>query len=71
MATWQNAAIATLKVRKANSSTDSFLFPGVASAASAGTPDQFLAAANHILDIGGKLGVLTGMQRTVTQGVSN
>ena len=71
MATWQNAALATLKVRKANSSTESFTFPGVASATSAGTPDQFLAAVNHILNIGGKIGVLTGMTRTVTQGVSN
>ena len=66
MSNWTNTPTATLKVRKANSS-DSFSFVGVSSSNSAGTPEDFLAAANHLLDFGGLSAVKTGISRTVKQ----
>ena len=70
MSTWTTPATATLKVRKSGS--NEFLsFPGVASANAAGTPENFLDAANHILDFGGQSAIIGGMTRTLTQEVSN
>ena len=69
MSTWQNAPTATLKVRKSGS-TETFSFPGVSDDASAGTPENFLDAANHLLDFAGLSAVKDGMIRVVTQGVS-
>lgn len=69
MSTWTTPATATLKVRKYGSS-DSFTFPGVASDNAAGTPENFLDAANHMLDIAGFSAVKSGMTRNVTQEVS-
>ena len=69
MSTWQNATTATLKVRKAGSVTDYVTFPGVNSADTAGTPENFLDAANHLLNIAGTSATLTGMTRSITEGV--
>jgi len=68
MSTWSNNPTATLRVRKYGSS-DSFSFVGVNSADSAGTPEDFLNATNHLLDIAGLSAVKTGMYRTVKQEV--
>lgn len=68
---WTTNKTATLKVRKANSTNEYFVFTGVATDNSAGTPDTFLAAANHLLDIAGQVGVISGMSRSLEQGVSN
>ena len=69
MSTWTNATTATLKVRRAGSITDTFTFAGVNAANSAGTPENFLDAANHLLNIAGTSATITGMTRTVTQEV--
>jgi len=68
MSTWSNEPTATLRVRKANSS-ESVNFVGVNSANNAGSPEDFLNAANHLLDFAGLSAVKTGMKRTVTQEV--
>lgn len=69
MSTWTTPAPATLKVRKSGSSA--FLtFPGVSASNSAGTPENFLDAVNHLLDIGGQSAIKGGMTRTLTQEVS-
>lgn len=69
MATWTNAPTATLKVRKANSS-ETVSLPGVNPDNAAGSPENFLNAANHLLDFAGLSAVQTGMTRTITQEVS-
>ena len=68
MSSWTNTGLATLKVRKYGSS-EYQTFPGVAAANSAGTPENFLDAVNHVLDIGGQSAILGGMTRVVTQEV--
>lgn len=70
MSTWSNTKTATLKVRKAGSATESVTFSGVNAANNAGTPENFLDAANHLLNIAGTSATITGMTRTVTQEVS-
>lgn len=70
MSTWTNPTLATLKVRKANSS-ESFTFVGVSSKDTVGTPDDYLDAVNDLLDIAGLSAVKSGMTRTVTQEVRN
>lgn len=69
MSNWTNQATATLKMRQAHSS-ESISLVGVNPSNSAGTPENFLDAANHILDIAGLSAVKTGMTRTVVQEVS-
>ena len=69
MSTWENAVTGTLKVRKSGS-TESFSIPGVSVDDDAGTPENFLAAANHLLNIAGLSAVQSGMTRTISQGVS-
>ena len=70
MSTWTNNTTATLKVREYGSITNTFSFAGVNASASAGTPENFFNAANHLLNIAGLSATITGMTRTVTQGVS-
>lgn len=70
MSTWTNATTATLKVRKAGATTDTFTFNGVNADNNAGTPENFLDAANHLLNIAGTSATITGMTRTVTQEVT-
>ncbi|MBR3777116.1 MAG: hypothetical protein IKL02_05940 [Kiritimatiellae bacterium] len=61
--TWNDQPTARLTVRKQGTS-DTFGFEGVNASNSAGTPEQFLAAANRILNIGGLSAVITDITRT-------
>lgn len=70
MSTWTNATTATLKVRKAGSITETFTFGGVNASNNAGTPENFLDAANHLLNIAGTSATITGMTRAITQEVA-
>lgn len=64
---WSNQNVARLNVKKTNDATATFSFDGVNSAAEAGTPEQFLAAANRLLNIIQTSAVLDGITRTVKQ----
>lgn len=70
MATWANPITATLKVRKAGSTTETIAFNGVNAGNNAGTPETFLAAANHLLDIVGMSATITGIKLTIEKGAS-
>lgn len=70
MATWSNSSVATLKVRRQDSLTDTFSFGGINSSNEAGTPEQFLTAVNKLLHIVDNAAQLNGMERTIKQGVS-
>ena len=63
---WNNSAIATLKL---NSTVvnETFSFPGVSGSNEAGTPDDFLDAANHLLNICGQSAIIEGIKRNVSQ----
>lgn len=63
---WANQNIARLTVRE-NGTTDTFGFEGVNPSDTAGTPQQFLDAANRILNIGGLSAVITDITRSVKQ----
>lgn len=63
---WTDQATARLTVREAGT-TDTFNFEGVNPLNSAGTPSQFLDAANRILTIGGQSAVIDDITRTVKQ----
>lgn len=63
---WTDQATARLSVREAGT-TNTFNFEGVNPLASAGTPSQFLDAANRILSIGGQSAVIDDITRTVKQ----
>ena len=63
---WANQPIARLTVRE-QGTTNTFGFEGVNPANSAGTPQDFLDAANRILHIGGLSAVITDITRTVKQ----
>lgn len=63
---WANQNIARLTVRE-NGTTDTFGFEGVNPSDTAGTPQQFLDAANRILNIGGLSAVITDITRAVKQ----
>lgn len=68
---WTNQNIARLTVRKSGTS-DTFGFEGVNPSNSAGTPQQFLDAANRILHIGGMTASIDDITRTIKQkGVDN
>lgn len=67
MSTWSNTPIATLKVRKANTATETFTFVGVNADNSAGTPEDYLDASNRILAIAGLSAVITGIKREIVQ----
>lgn len=66
---WSNENTATLRVRKAGSS-EFLSFVGVNSSNTAGTPDDFLGAVNHILNIAGMSAIKGGMTRTIKQEVN-
>ena len=61
--TWNDQPTARLTVRQQGTS-DTFGFEGVNASNSAGTPQQFLDAANRILNIGGLSAVITDITRT-------
>ena len=61
--TWSDQPTARLTVRKQGTS-ETFGFEGVNASNSAGTPQQFLDAANRILNIGGLSAVITDITRT-------
>ena len=69
MSSWSNTALATLKVREAGSITSEFSFAGVNSNNEAGTPEDYLAAANRLLSIAGMSATITGMKREIVQEV--
>ena len=69
MSSWSNTALATLKVREAGSITSEFSFAGVNSSNEAGTPEDYLAAANRLLSIAGMSATITGMKREIVQEV--
>lgn len=64
---WQNVPTARLTVKQAGSANSTFGFEGVNSSNSAGTPQQFLDAANRLLAISGLSAVADGMYRSVKQ----
>ena len=61
--TWSDEPTARLTVRKQGTS-DTFGFEGVNASNTAGTPQQFLDAANRILNIGGLSAVIDNITRT-------
>lgn len=63
---WSNSSVAVLKVNQVGGS-DTFTFNGVSSDPSAGSPQTFLDAANHLLNIGGLSAHIDGIKRTVYQ----
>lgn len=63
---WTDQTIARLTVRE-DGTTNTFGFEGVNPSNSAGTPQQFLDAANRILNIGGLSAVINDITRTVKQ----
>lgn len=67
MSTWSNAKTATLKVREQGSATSNFTFAGVNPNNDAGSPENFLDAANRLLNIASLSATITGIARTVTQ----
>lgn len=68
---WSNKLQGRLTVKE-NGTSNTFGFEGVNTDSSAGTPETFLAAANHLLDIGGLSAVIDGISRTIKQeGVDN
>lgn len=62
--TWNEQPTARLTVRKQNDASTSYGFEGVNASNSAGTPQQFLDAANHLLNIGGLSAVIDDITRT-------
>ena len=64
---WEDQTIARLTVRKLNDASTSYGFEGVSPSNSAGTPQQFLDAANRILNIGGLSAVIDDITRTIKQ----
>lgn len=69
MAGWSNNMVATLKVCRYGSLTDTFSFGGVNSSNEAGSPQQFLTTVNKLLHIVDETAQLRGMERTIKQGV--
>ena len=63
---WADQTTARLTVREQNT-TNTFGFEGVNPSNSAGDPQDFLDAANRILNIGGLSAVITDITRTVKQ----
>ena len=63
---WSEQPTARLTVKE-QGTTNTFGFEGVNASNTAGTPQQFLDAANRILDIGGFTAVITDITRTTKQ----
>ena len=66
---WATPTTGTLKVRKYGSATETFSFAGVNTQRNL-PPEYYLAGASAFLDIAGLSCQQTGMQRTITQEVS-
>ena len=64
---WSDSPVATLTVRKSGSGTDKYTFQGVSTDPTAGAPQDFLNAVNHILAFGGQSAVIDGITRSVKQ----
>ena len=64
MAYQWDTTTATLKLNGLSTS-EVYSFPGVAGNNEAGTPDDFLSAANHLLNICGQSAVIDGIMRSV------
>lgn len=64
--TWNDQPTARLTVRE-RGTTNTFGFEGVNAANTAGTPQQFLDAANHLLNIGGLSAVIDDITRTTKE----
>ena len=64
---WGTQPTARLTVRKQGDASTSYGFEGVNPSNSAGTPEQYLSAANRILNIGGLSAVIDDITRTVKQ----
>lgn len=68
---WSNKQQARLTVQQ-DGTSDTFSFEGVNADNSAGTPEDFLAAANHLLTIAGQSAVIDNITRSIKQeGVYN
>jgi len=65
MSTWANNQVATLKAKKTDGTTLSLA--GVNSSNAAGTPEQFIAATNHLLSIVGESVIVHGVKRVIEQ----
>ena len=63
---WANATVAVLKVQRAGSN-EMFTFNGVSTDPSAGKPQDFVDATNHLLSIAGLSAVVDNIERKVTQ----
>ena len=68
MSNWSSTPVATLHTRKVGETTE-FSFVGVNSSNEAGTPEDFLDAANRLLSIAGMSATITGMKREIIQEV--
>ncbi|MBR0061774.1 MAG: hypothetical protein IJP68_09895 [Selenomonadaceae bacterium] len=63
---WTNQPTARLSVRKSGT-TDTLSFEGVNADNNAGTPSEYLAAANRILTIAGLSAVIDGITKSIKQ----
>lgn len=63
---WTNQPTARLSIRKSGT-TDNLSFEGVNASNDAGTPSEYLAAANRILTIAGMSAVIDGITKTIKQ----
>lgn len=70
MLQWADVPTARLTVAQSGTN-DKFSFEGVNSSASAGSPSDFLTAANKILAIVGFTAVSDGMYRSIKQNVED
>lgn len=69
MSTWTASSLAKLTVKRADEPSETFTFDGVCGEAGAGSPEDFIGAANSLLNIAGMSATITGMTRTIKQGV--
>ena len=65
---WTNESKAKLTVKDALEPSNYFSFEGVNGGTIAGSPQNFVDAANHLLNIAGLSATITGITRTVKQG---
>lgn len=65
---WTNESKAKLTVKDAITPNNYFNFEGVNGGTIAGGPENFVNAANHLLNIAGLSATITGITRTVKQG---
>ena len=70
MSTWTASSLAKLTVKRSDVPSETFTFDGVCGEAGAGSPEDFIGAANSLLSIAGMSATITGMSRTIKQGVA-